>query len=144
MLSTSYFQHIIPHHFYMQKYNLVFCTSGLLMFARFDTPTGSKSSHLQVGVLESLQIRSVRTIRYGDTAVISYCTFSRLFRANQFGKLRPIQCMGNLLVRIEREIWINFAHLYLVMPWPAFNNPVTFTAGRLDINGHVHGQRWTV
>ena len=31
-----------------------------------------------------------------------------------------------------------------VMPRPAFNNPVTFTAGRLDINGHVHGQRWTV
>ena len=32
----------------------------------------------------------------------------------------------------------------VVMPRPAFNNPVTFTAGRLDINGHVHGQRWTV
>eukprot|EP00731_Ephydatia_muelleri_P023701 Em0015g1284a len=31
-----------------------------------------------------------------------------------------------------------------VMPRPAFNNPVTFMAGRLDINGHVHGQRWTV
>ena len=31
-----------------------------------------------------------------------------------------------------------------VMPRPAFNNPVTFTAGRLDIDGHVHGQRWTV
>ena len=30
------------------------------------------------------------------------------------------------------------------MPRPAFYNPVTFTAGRLDINGHVHGQRWTV
>ena len=31
-----------------------------------------------------------------------------------------------------------------VMPRPAFDNPVTFTAGRLDIDGHVHGQRWTV
>ena len=30
------------------------------------------------------------------------------------------------------------------MPRPAFDNPVTFTAGRLDIDGHVHGQRWTV
>ena len=26
------------------------------------------------------------------------------------------------------------------MPRPAFYNPVTFTAGRLDINGHVHDQ----
>ena len=26
-----------------------------------------------------------------------------------------------------------------MMPRPAFNNPVTFTAGRLDIDGHVHG-----
>ena len=34
--------------------------------------------------------------------------------------------------------------LYAVMPRPAFDNPVTFTAGRLDIDGHVHGQRWTV
>ena len=25
------------------------------------------------------------------------------------------------------------------MPWPAFNNPATFTAGRLNISGHVHG-----
>ena len=31
-----------------------------------------------------------------------------------------------------------------VMPRSAFDNPVTFTAGRLDIDGHVHGQRWTV
>ena len=31
-----------------------------------------------------------------------------------------------------------------VMPRPAFDNPVTFTAGRLDIDGHVHGQGWTV
>ena len=30
MLSTSYFQHIIPHHSYMQKYNMVPCTSGVL------------------------------------------------------------------------------------------------------------------
>ena len=27
MLSTSYFHHFIPHHFYMRKYNLVSCTS---------------------------------------------------------------------------------------------------------------------
>ena len=33
-----------------------------------------------------------------------------------------------------------------VMPWPAFNNPVTFPIGQvhLDINSHVHRQRWTV
>ena len=28
--------------------------------------------------------------------------------------------------------------LWAVMPRPAFDNPVTFTAGRLDIDGHVH------
>ena len=29
-------------------------------------------------------------------------------------------------------------YLLTVMPRPAFDNPVTFTAGRLDIDGHVH------
>ena len=48
--------------------------------------------------------------------------------------------------RIFRRDIKAWAHMLLpaVMPRPAFNNPVTFTAGRLDIDGHVHGQRWTV
>ena len=79
-LSTSYFQHITPHHFYMRKYNLVSCTSGVPTL-RGLIPRGSNPPHLQVGVFESLHIRIVRRgycfvlffnfypIRYGDTGV---------------------------------------------------------------------------
>ena len=65
---------------------------------------------------------------------LSYYSYLTLFI--QY-KLDPATLREATLVRIEKV----FA---AVMPRPAFNNPVTFTAGRLDIDGHVHGQRWTV
>ena len=111
-LLTSYFQSIIPHHFYMRKYGILHKWGTDVM--RFNTLRGSKPSHLQVGAFKLLQIWSacrevlsllicsVCLIFILSVTEIQLCKvnveFPRSFRANQFGKPHPIQCMGKLLV----------------------------------------------
>ena len=60
MLSTSYFQHFIVHHFSMGKYILVFCKSTVLAL-QGSIPLGVQNCHIfHVEAFKSLQFWCVR------------------------------------------------------------------------------------
>ena len=114
----------MPIHFYMYKYILVSCTS-MMPTLRDLMPCVVQNHHIFVqehsnrfkfGVVLLLLICSVHFFLSlsvtGDTTVQIECAFSRLFYANQFGKLRPIKCMRKLWHESSWKMYVSFAQWY--------------------------------
>ena len=108
----------------MQKCNLVSCTSGVPTL-RGSIPHGGKSCHkcnfrevcsngfkFGVFVERSVAIDLLCSlILILSVTEIPLCTVNVNFHFP--GRFAPINLANNVLARIEREMWINFAHLYL-------------------------------